>query len=70
MDFANVSGRWNRRVQIKRPNYWTCGEHIYNAFKDTENEIGRLDEGKQITRKRKLKNVLNTQRLRTAGRRI
>ena len=63
----SYNARWNRRVQVKHPNFWTLLEKIHEAFIDVEKDMGRLDNNIKITESRKNKNVLNTERLRTAG---
>ena len=66
----SYNARWNRRVGVKHPNFWTLGEKIHEAFIDAQNDMGRLDYNLKITEGRKNKNVLNTERLRTAERRL
>ena len=64
------NGRWNRRVQVKHPNFWTLCEKIHEAFSDIEKDMCRLDLGLKISERRKNKNVLNNERLKTAERRL
>ena len=55
----SYNARWNRRVGVKHPNFWTLGEKIHEAFIDAQNDMGRLDYNLKITEGRKNKNVLN-----------
>ena len=45
---------------------WKLCEKIREAFIDVGNDMGRLDNNIKLTESRKNKNVLNTERLRTA----
>ena len=57
---------WNARVGVKHPNFWHLLNSIYDEFEDTSLQMSRLDNNVKITRRQKIKNVLNTQRLRAA----
>ena len=60
------NAHWNARVGVKHPNFWHLLNSIFDEFEDTSLQMSRLDNNVKITRRQKMKNVLNTQRLRAA----
>ena len=56
--------KWNERVAVKHPNFWTFSTHISDSFLDVENDLKRLDAGTKISRPKARKNVINALNLR------
>ena len=60
------NAQWNAKVGVKHPNFWHLLNVMHDEFEDTCLQMSCLDNNVKITRRQRIKNVLNTQRLRAA----